>query len=301
MRLGVEGEFGDNYSYVLTGDFADPEGALVQDGYFDITFNDAFQLRAGQFKAPFSQETLQSDNRIMFVERSSLSNLAPSRTPGLMLSGSLINGRLSYNVDAYNGRGRVSSNDTSTPEIGARLRFQPFRGSELFENLAFGGAYTQGRHLDGSSFAGRTASRSVTFFRRIPIRGKTTRTNAEFEWVTSQFSMRGEYMQTNQARDGLGPNGNNLPGVVAKGYMVEAGYVLGGTNQSNALVVPRTTFRSTIGRIPIALMLTRSGSTGNSAASSGICLIFPSNDSNIQTGMRASMKTTPLPTSGECS
>ena len=242
MRLGVQGEFGSKYSYVLEGNFSDSGGIVLDDGYFDLAFSDAFTLRAGQFKAPFSQETIQSDNRIMFVERSALVNLVPFRTPGFMVSGSLLDSAVTYEVDAYNGRGRLANNDTSTPEVVGRLRFQPFRSHPLFENFAFGGAYAQGRHQGANSFRGRTASQSVTFFDRVPVRGKVVRANAEFEWVAPRFSVRGEYMQTSQARDGLGDSGGNLPGVVAKGYVVETGYVFGGENLPNSAVVPYRTF-----------------------------------------------------------
>ena len=255
IYFGAQGNLGENYSYVLTADVAETGGTLLRDAYLNARFSDAFQLRAGQFKAPFSQESIQSDNRITFVERHSLTNLAPGRTPGMMLHGSFRNDAVAYYLEAYNGRGILGLNDTDTPEVGGRLRFKPFQGIEGLRNFAFGGAVSQGQHAEGFSFEGRTASRSVTFFDRVPVRGKVTRANAEFEWVQPQFSLRGEFIQTNQARDGLGTGGGNLPGVVAKGYSLETSYLFGGDTEADGSVVPHTTFLENRGTGALQLAL----------------------------------------------
>ena len=241
-RLTVEGNLFDNYSYKVETDFADRGSALLRDAYVNARFEDRFQLRFGQFKAPFSQERLQSSLRVNFVDRSSLSELSPGRSPGIMLHGSFSDDAVSYGLSVSNGLGILSTVVDSSPEVVGRLRFKPFSGSELFENFAFGGAYGRGRRDAGLSFRGRTASRSVTFFRPVPISGEMTRANAEFEWLLPKWAFRGEFDQAHQSRDGMGTDGGNLPGVVSKGYMFDAAYAFGGETQSNSAVVPYTTF-----------------------------------------------------------
>lgn len=241
-RITLEGNLYDNYSFKIQTDFADRGSSMVRDAYLNAKFNSGVQLRFGQFKAPFSQETLQSSNLVNFVDRSSLSALAPGRSPGIMLHGSFLRGGLSYGISVSNGLGILNDISGSSPEVVGRVRLKPFQNSELFKGFAFGGAYGRGNRDSGKSFRGRTASRSVTFFDRVPISGKITRTNAEFEWLLPKWAIRGEFNQANQSRDGLGTNGENLPAVLSKGYMFNAAYVFGGETRSNSAVVPYTTF-----------------------------------------------------------
>ena len=241
-RVTVEGQLYDRYTYKVETDFADRGSSLLRDAYVNAKINDAIEFRFGQFKAPLSQERLQSSQRVNFVDRSSLSELTPGRSPGIMVHGSFMDDAVTYAVSASNGLGVLNTNSRSTPEVTGRLRFKPFQSTALFGNFAFGGAFSQGRRTNGLSFRGRTASRSVTFFNRVPVNGKMSRSNVEFDWLHPKFALRGEFNQTNQRRDEMGSGGGNLPGVVSKGYMFNTAYVFGGVTRSNGAVVPDTTF-----------------------------------------------------------
>ena len=238
-RIAVEGDFSEHYSYKVEADFADTGSALLRDTFINVRVNDAFQVRFGQFKMPFSQEELVSDNRVAFVDRSSVNALSPGRSPGFEIHGTVADS-FDYWVSAANGRGELGTNDTSTPEVLGRLRFSPFSGA--LEGLSFGGAYGQSRGDGGKSFRGRTASRSVTFFSSLPVNGKMTRANGEFQWLHENFALRGEFAQSNQWREGLAPDGGNLPGVLSKGFHVDTAYVFGGTQTSNTGIVPDRAF-----------------------------------------------------------
>ena len=239
-RLEAEGQLFKHYEYKVQADFTDDD-ALLRDGYLNINYKQPFQVQFGQFKAPFSQEELQSSNYIDFVERSSVNNLAPGRSPGLMLHGDLGGGTFQYYAGAFNGLGELTSNTSSTPERYLRLRFTPFRsqGPAILKNFSFGGVFAEGRHT-GGSFRGRTASRSVSFFRRVPVNGKIVRSNAEFWWRFKNFSLRGEYDQTHQHRQNLGAGGTNLPGVIGKGYSVQATYLLTGEKKTARGITPKS-------------------------------------------------------------
>ena len=242
-RLEAKGQLFKHYEYKVQADFADI-GASLRDGYLNINYNKAFQVRFGQFKAPFSQEELQSSKYIDFVERSSVNNLAPGRSPGLMFHGDLGGGTFQYYAGAFNGLGELRNNTSSTPEGYLRLRFTPFhsRGPAILKNFSFGGAFAEGRHKAGDSFRGRTASRSVSFFRRVPVNGKIVRSNAEFWWRFRNFSLRGEFDQTHQHRQNLGVGGTNLPGVIGKGYLVQATYLLTGEKKTESGITPTAAF-----------------------------------------------------------
>ncbi|MEN3334921.1 MAG: phosphate-selective porin OprO and OprP [Blastocatellia bacterium] len=235
-RLSAEGRLARYFDFKVEGDFADTSSTLLRDFYVNIHRIDEFQLRFGQFKEPYSQEELRSDIYQDFVERSLVNNLAPSRSPGLMASGVLNKGVFEYQIGSFNGKGLLALNNNNTPESVARLRFAPWKNGGSFwgKGLAFGGAYAQGRSLGGTSVRGLTESRSFTYFTPDTVNGKITRANGELTWTLGPATIRAEYDQTNQARDNLGTQGRNLPGVVAKGYMAQATYLLTGESKPDA-------------------------------------------------------------------
>jgi phosphate-selective porin OprO/OprP len=228
-RIALEGKLDHFFDFRVEGDFSDPATPL-RDFYVNIHRIDEFQVRFGQFRVPISQEEMRTDNNQDFVERSLVNNLVPSRSPGIGASGVINKGVFEYQVGAWNGKGLLAANSTGTPETAIRLRFNPWKhgGDFISKGFIFGGAFTQGRSGGGTSVRGQTESRSIVFFTPDTINGKYIRANGEFTWMLGPAAIRAEYDQTNQHRDGLGPGGRNLPGVVAKGYTAQVTYVLTG-------------------------------------------------------------------------
>ncbi|MFY9558402.1 MAG: porin [Blastocatellia bacterium] len=238
-RLAAEGKVGRYFDFKIEGDFADTAGTLLRDFYVNIHRVDEFQLRFGQFRVPISQEEIRTDSFQDFVERSLVNNLVPSRSPGMMASGSVNDGVFEYQIGAFNGKGLLANNNNGTPETAIRLRFTPWKNGDQFirKGFSFGGAFTQGRSLGGLSVRGLTESRSFSFFVPDTINGKYIRANGELTWMLGPAALRAEYDQTNQRRENLGPDGGNLPGVVAKGYTAQFTYLLTGEEKPEAGVV----------------------------------------------------------------
>src|SRR5947209_12524491 len=155
-RIALEGKLERYFEFKVEGDFADTSSTLLRDFYLNIHRMDEAQFRFGQFKEPFSQEELRADPYQDFVERSLVNNLAPSRSPGLMVWGQINQGVFEYQVGTFNGKGLLALNNNNTPESVARLRFAPWKNHGGFWNkgFAFGGAYAQGRTLGGTSVRG---------------------------------------------------------------------------------------------------------------------------------------------------
>lgn len=241
-RLALEGKLDRYFDFKIEGDFADTTSTLLRDFYINIHRVDELQFRFGQFKEPFSQEELRPDIYQDFVERSLVNNLSPSRSPGLMVSGVINKGVFEYQVGTFNGKGLLAPNNNGTPESAVRLRFAPWKNSKdsFAQGLAFGGAFAQGRSFGGASVRGLTESRSISYFLPDAVNGKIIRANGEMTFVYGPMAIRAEYDQTNQERENLGPGGRNLPGVVAKGYMAQATYVVTGEAKPDAgMVSPR--------------------------------------------------------------
>lgn len=235
-RLAVEGKLRRYFDFRLEGDFADTSSTLLRDFYVRIHRIDEFQMTFGQVRVPISQEELRTDSYQDFVERSMVNNLVPSRSPGLMASGVIDKGVFEYQVGSFNGKGLLEPNNNGTPETAFRVRFTPLknRGDFATRGLSFGGAFTQGRSLGGSSVRGITESRSFSFFVPDTINGKYVRANGEMTWMLGPAALRAEYDQTNQRRDNLGPGGRNLPAVIAKGYTAQFTYLVTGEEKPEA-------------------------------------------------------------------
>jgi phosphate-selective porin OprO and OprP len=235
-RLAFEGRLERYFDFKIEADFADTVSTLLRDFYINIHRIDEFQFRFGQFKEPYSQEEIRPDIYQDFVERSLVNNLAPSRSPGLMISGSISKGKFEYQVGSFTGKGLLGLNNNGTPENAIRLRFNPWKSGSNFlsKGLIFGGAFAQGKSLGGTSVRGLTESRSISYFTPDTVNGKIIRANGELTWLLGPATIRAEYDQTNQDRDNLGLGGRNLPGVVAKGFMAQATYMLTGENKPDA-------------------------------------------------------------------
>ena len=241
-RLIVEGKLERFFDYRIEGDFSDTTSTILRDFYVRVHRFDELQLTFGQVRVPISQEEIRQDAVQDFVERSLVNGLVPSRSPGMMASGVIGKGVFEYQVGAFNGKGLLALNNNSTPEGALRLRFAPWKNSKDFwtRGIAFGGAYTQGQSVGGTSVRGQTESRSFTFFTPDTVNGQINRANGEFTWMLGPAAFRTEYVQTSQERENLGPGGTTLPGVVAKGSMALFTYLLTGeTKPQSGAVVPR--------------------------------------------------------------
>ncbi len=245
-RLGVEGRLMHDFEFRIQGDFADTTSTLLRDFYIRYHHVDSIQATFGQFRLPYSQEEMRPDDVQDFVERSLVNGLAPSRVPGLQISGSLRKGVFEYQAGAFNGKGLLVNNTVGTPDTAVRLRFTPWKHSDSYwtKGFTFGGAYSMGRNpINGTSVRGQTESRSFTFFAPETVSGPLIRANGELTWTIGPAAFRAEYDQVNEFRNALGANRTNLPGLVAKGYMGQFTYLLTGEQKTESSAVkPRHPF-----------------------------------------------------------
>jgi len=243
-RFGFQGSYGSHFDFALLTDAAATGGSVVRDVYINVRIKPQLQFQAGQFKAPFGQETGIGDTNLDFVERGFQAMLYPSaastyRSPGAVLHGDIDGGVIQYFVGAFNGRGYASVNTTNEPEFIGRLRFYPFRKSKNspFREFAFGGSvdHARSRALSGDlSFNGTLPDGAYTFFPQFPLNGSIERYNGEFTYILKSFAVRGEYDQLAMFRTNIGSYEQgglgylSLPGIRAKAWDLSATYLLTG-------------------------------------------------------------------------
>jgi len=69
-RFGFQGNYGKHFDFALMVDTVSTTGAIVRDVYVNARVIPEFQIQAGQFKEPFSQDVSTAATNLDFVERS---------------------------------------------------------------------------------------------------------------------------------------------------------------------------------------------------------------------------------------
>ena len=171
--LTVTGKVWDDFTFDVTGDFAQGSSPQLDVGWVNWGHWKQLQVRAGQFKMPMSLEELTSSRFIDFQERSLVNAYVPAKERGVMVHGTPYTG-VFYGVALSNGQGK-NNNEVSTtvdePDLIARVGVNV---AELIDQkdmvIHVAGAYSNGKQptstngLTGNLLAGRTEARGVTFF-----------------------------------------------------------------------------------------------------------------------------------------
>ncbi|HXW93366.1 MAG TPA: porin [Terriglobales bacterium] len=243
-RFGFQGNFGSHFDFALLTDANSTTGAIVRDVYLNVRIRPEFQIQAGQFKEPFSQETGIGDTNLDFTERGLQSLLYPCavtvyRCPGVTLHGDISGGVMQWWAGAFNGRGGVTANVVNEPELVGRLRFYPWRktNNSWLKEFAFGGSisHARSRGLSGDvNFSSTIPDQTYSFFPQLPINGPIERYAGEFTYIKGPYALRGEYVQIQEQRDGVGSlqvgglGFLTLPGIGAKAWNIGTTYLLTG-------------------------------------------------------------------------
>ncbi len=243
-RFGFQGNYGSHFDFAILTDANSTTGAIVRDAYLNIRIRPEIQFQAGQFKEPFAQETGIGATNLDFVERGFQALLYPSavtafRSPGAALHGDIDGGVVQYWAGAFNGRGGVTANVTNQPEFVGRLRFYPFRKGkdDWLKQFAFGGSISNSRSRGLSndvSFLATIPDAAYTFFPQLRINGPIWRYEGEFTYLKGPLGVRGEYVQLQEQRYGVGsetPGGLGfltVAGVGAKSWNISSTYLITG-------------------------------------------------------------------------
>src|SRR5206468_2297384 len=129
-RIGMTGNFAENFDFKIEGDFEQNDGTSpsnrVDFSGTDIWVNwhqfPAAQIKVGQYKAPFGLEQLTPDTALLIIERSNTTGaITPDRQIGVELWGKPLTNiwpaqkdLLTYYAGIFNGNGRnINNNDNN--------------------------------------------------------------------------------------------------------------------------------------------------------------------------------------------
>ena len=196
-RLDVKGDINDNWNYEVYTEFAGTTKLL--DAYTTYKIADYLKFTAGQFKIPFSIESLIADSQLEFIDRTQVVNALAGRATdvignqngrdiGIQVNGSFgkINGRylFNYTFGIFNGAGYdVTTDNNSRKDINGRLSVHPVA------NLTVSADF-----YNGVGFYGTPAANQ-----------KRNRGGFDARYVTGGLSLQAEYdkgTDGNVKRDG---------------------------------------------------------------------------------------------------
>lgn len=154
-RLDVKGEITGNWSYEVYTEFAGGSAQLL-DAYTSYKVADFLKFSAGQFKIPFSIESLFSDSQLEFIDRSQVVNALAGRSKdiignqngrdiGIQIGGNFVKldtkrYLFDYTFGVFNGAGYdVTTDNNSHKDIAGRLGVHPI------DNLVVSGDFYNGQ------------------------------------------------------------------------------------------------------------------------------------------------------------
>jgi phosphate-selective porin len=188
-RITLIGDFTEQFDFKIEGDFEQSDSAItalrsvnlrtgatttvtnsnrVEFSGTDIFINwhgvPEFQIKAGQWKAPFGLEQITPDTQIYTIERSLPTGaLTPERQIGAMLWGKPFatampeqKDLLTYYAGAFNGNGRnFNNNDNNEFMYVGRLELQPWKGKVLGGDsfIKLGADYLHSRDETGTNIS----------------------------------------------------------------------------------------------------------------------------------------------------
>ena len=242
-RLQVEGTLFKRLEFEVSREFGDavePE----RDVFVNLRLNRKFEVRAGQFKMPFSRDALTGGANLDFVLRSLAGRLlAPGRDLGVMAHGRLAGRTFTYQAGVFRGDGdnaRTSQTRGGSRAVAGRLVVAPFAAASnrALAALQIGGAMV-GSGLDNQlGLRGRTVLDQGVFFDRVFVDGRRLRRGLEAAWAHGPVSLTWERMTVTDERLGMGTDGGALTDIRATGWYLAGTWTVTG-ERKDGRVEPR--------------------------------------------------------------
>jgi len=257
-RLSADATFYKYFRVRLENEFSSSSllssSAGLRDAYIAVTPMPEFNLQAGQFVVPLSYELILSKRYTNFVERAAVINdtVSPRRDIGVVAYGQFANKLVQYHLGVMNGPGQNVADNNPDKDLVAHLAVAPFvnggpahlRGFNVGSGVTWGHQPNETLDKSGvpttkSSIKGLTET-GFTFYPAVTRHGDRVRWGTHAAWLDGPCSVVSEYVQTEEARNGLGTNGSDLPRLYTDGAYIDGTWLITGeTKPYNARIRPK--------------------------------------------------------------
>ncbi|WP_438970314.1 OprO/OprP family phosphate-selective porin [Methylophaga sp.] len=227
-RLYLQGTMYNDWGYKLQYDFVNSGNTGIKDAYLSYKGFDNLELKAGNFKDPFSLQEQTSSKFISFMERGLPSTFAAGRHIGVMASKANKHWTLAGGLfgDTVSKKGGAEDEGWG---LGTRATWAPVNDKTKVIHLGLGLNYRETgganeaqfkqqaeSHLSGISIVDTNVIAAVNDFYKV---------GAEIATVQGPFSAQAEYITTSVNRDA----GKDLD---FNGWYAQAGYFLTGESRN---------------------------------------------------------------------
>lgn len=230
-RISLDGFVARYWEFKIEADLADKSSGKTYftDVYVNWHYFEEFQVKAGNFKAPFSLEELTSDNSLRFIERSALNSLVPSRKSGVAIAGKPVPaGVLAYNIGVFSGSqtgsfmtvARLALDFSKQQDLGI-LQYVSIGGNAVYDHDA--------GSTVGTSFSTDLRSKFFAYNSGVTSAGGTCLTGGDISFWRGPFGFVAEYMAADQQLRRTGSPDTN---VTNDGWYAQASCVLTGEEAS---------------------------------------------------------------------
>jgi phosphate-selective porin OprO/OprP len=278
-RFGLKGELTKHFEYEIEHEIARPDIVLASDAaksaktdWKDVfikwrTF-DPLQIAVGRFKMPFGLEQNTGKSSTDFAYRTLASNtITPARDTGVLANGRFFGRGLTYELgvfqhDGDNGKLKEpqflesgEKLDEPGPSFAGRVTaaiLRPLGVPDALRGLRIGAAYTTSETPEGlNSFRGQSVFGTANFFDRVYVKGRRQRLGGELAWTPGPVGIKGEWMQSREARDNQGNRDQDLSDFLSTGWYASGTWILTGENKSDDIVPDKPLFQGGIGAFEI--------------------------------------------------
>jgi phosphate-selective porin len=275
LRFGLKGELTRHFEYEIERKInSDWEAGDWKDVYLMWKTYDQFNLQAGKFKMPFSNDQTTGSTDLDFGYRSlGAVIIAPSRDRGVMASGRFWGRDLTYQIGWFRRDGDhgdlkepqfvLAGEKISEPgpSIAARVTGTPLRKLPVHRRLRsvrVGAAYTTADLPEGlNSLRGKTVFGTKTFFEPVYVKGRRQRYGLEFEWTPRAFGFKAEWMQARENRRQQSNRNQDLSDFISTGWLASASWVVTGESYGDS--PEKDVFNGGIGKVEVGARYERLG------------------------------------------
>jgi phosphate-selective porin len=273
LRAGIKGSFLKYFEYEVEHDIE--TGGSWRDVYLNFRYDAYAQVQGGKFKVPFGYEQLTGPMDLDFVYRTRASDaLTPGRSVGGMVHGRAFKRVIRYQAGVFEDDGDnppsldpavLLPDEQPLPQQGSwagRVTVAPLRLGSLpghLNNLEIGGAIVSTTIPEGPNNLSGKMVLGDTFFRsRYYTSGRRLRVGLELSWAPGPFSVSAEYIQSKEAREGVGVGNeqgldNNLPDIEGRGWYVAGSWVITGEKKDGGIKPRRPFLQGGFGAIEVAV------------------------------------------------
>lgn len=221
-RIGVKGSWGTRIHFEVDREIDSKRP--WRDAYVDVRLAGSLQVRAGQFKMPFSLEAMTSVSDLDVIYRGRAADaLAPGRSVGASVHGRVAHRLVGYEVGVFARDGEVArfgSNPGAGRTAAARVTARTHTRKRSWSRVEVGSGATIGDVPEGRySLRGRMTSGDV-LFSQVYVNGRRTRVGVDVDWRPGPFDVRAEWLRVLDERKGQGLLGDTLPALPADGWHI---------------------------------------------------------------------------------